>query len=245
MQFSKSKVEYATHQLSLYHGECPHNCSYCFVKMYRKRNWEWATGSLRRNHKAKELAKKASVSGVECLVISFTNDALPYSSNIREMKKRMWYLIGIMEILEARKIPTKILTKNAMINQLTEHTAPYKYIQIGLSITGNIDGWDNATKYEKYSSTNQMRFKTLKTLSNKGFRTWVSLEPILPQTDIEQLIKKITWGNRINEIWIGKPNYHQELIKAFCWSDVAKLAVFYQKKNPQLHIKSELLEYVK
>jgi len=189
MQFSPSKVEYVSHNLSNWYGKCPHGCIWCFNQIYRKRGWKWACGPLRKNEKALKIAKKANASNVTCLMLSFTNDPLPYGHETEIQRQRLAYLLEILEILEERQIPTKVLTKNRQIHLLTYKTIPYDYIQIGLSITTN--PWNSTIErtYERCLYSNDDRIYALKALAKKGFRTWVSMEPILPETDIKDLLR--------------------------------------------------------
>src|SRR4030042_131780 len=221
-KFSESKVEYASHQLSLYYGECPHKCSYCFVNNYRKRGYSWAMGELRVNQKAFSIAKEADTSKVTCLVVSFTNDPFPISYNEDVKDQRLASLKILLDILEARKIPTKVLTKNAQIEDLLDFQQdPYKYIQIGFSITTNPDNAIMRARYEPFASSIDERITALELFQVAGFKTWVSVEPILPNTQILDLLYSL---NRIGveEIWVGKTNYDPFLSKVYNWEDLLK-----------------------
>lgn len=237
-QFSESKVEYASHQLSLYYGECPHACKYCFLEVYRKRNWDWACGKLRLNEKAFSLVKEANKEKVSCLVVSFTNDPLPKVSG-REYTF-LFNLIQILCILEKRKIPTKVLTKNAGIKKLSLYTKPFEYIQIGCSLTTNRHNNDISYEWEPNASSIEDRYSALEFLYDKGFRTWASVEPILPKTDISTL-KHDLEEIRIEEVWLGKGSYHSELIKAHNWYQVLQNFSDYSRS---LFIKKELKKFL-
>jgi len=237
VRFNKSEVEYATHNLSLYYGHCPHGCRYCFVDNYRKRNWKWAIGPHRINKEAYELARHASTNGVECLVVSFTNDPLPRTKTTQAWHNKLRLLVRLLDILERRKIPTKVLTKNGGIWGIVDRTKPYKYIQIGVSITTNKLNWEVQKHWEPYSDWIVGRLGALLILNKKGFRTWISAEPILPQTDLFAFLNEISYV-KPEEVWFGRGSYHQELINAFDWEWVVK--IIGKMTIPGVHMKKEL-----
>lgn len=248
MQFSESKVEYASHQLSLYYGECPHKCTYCFVGNYRKRNWDWANGPLRINEKAYGIAKSADLSDIECLVVSFTNDPLP--DRIQEGKgvETLLRLTKLLNILEKRGIPTKVLTKNAQIRDIIPLVPiPYRFIQIGMTLTTNFLLSEISQEWEPHASPLKSRYHALRELQANGFRTWVSAEPILPGTQLYIFMVDLLTVNA-EEIWIGKGNYLKELINAHNWKKLAKLVRKFQI-NPlistKFHMKRELRKEAK
>lgn len=241
LQFSESKVEYASHQLSLYYGECPHKCAYCFVKNYRKRKWAWACGNIRDNPKAFDLAAFANNSNIKCLVVSFTSDPLPITDDSEEANFRLYRLQELMNILEERKIPTKVLTKNAQISEITKEVNPYKYISIGLSVTTNLENEYMRELWEKNTSTIKERLFALSLLRMEGFKTWASVEPILPKTKPKKLVfNLIRLG--LDEIWVGKSNYVSNLVNAHNWR---KMALDIQSLNSKrVFLKKELREYL-
>lgn len=245
MQFSKSKVEYASHQLSLYHGECPHGCKYCFVQNYRRRGWKWAVGDLRVNERAWDLAKLASKKDVTCLVVSFTNDPFPQVFDHPQHHYKAYFLYKILSILESRAIPTKVLTKNADIDYLAGAVnPPFEHIQIGLSITTDPLNERVKRKWEPYSSSIEGRLLALANLRDNGFRTWISVEPILPHTDIELLFEHCFQVDS-EEIWVGKGNYIKELEQAFDWKAVAnQIMTFHYRTKTKIFLKKELQEFL-
>lgn len=251
-RFSESKVEYASHQLSLYYGKCPHQCSYCFINyLYRKRKIPWSMGELRRNQKAIQIAKQANADKVDCLVVSFVNDPLPRLHPHRFLSEiarsdmfycRLNYLIEILDILNKRKINTKVLTKNSDIYEIALTRDPYEYITLGCSITTN--GYNDSVRkyFEPNTSTIKGRFSALDILKEHGFKTWVSMEPILPKTNILGLITSLI-SREVDEIWVGKNNYDPELTNVYDWKRLCKTLLKHQPIfSPKLHIKSELLK---
>lgn len=251
--FSESKVEYASHQLSLYYGECPHECSYCFVDyLYRKRNYRWAVGELRNNPKAFNIARNARADKIDCLVVSFTGDPFPsihptkaLSEKARESihYTRLTYLMNILDILESRKINTKVLTKNADILEVSFIREPYKHISFGFSITTN--GYnDQVTRhFEPNASTVNDRLFSLNEFRIHGFKTWVSIEPILPGTNVLGLIAALV-SMGIDEIWVGKNNYDPELVHAYDWKALANSLWNHRELfEPRLKIKKDLLKH--
>lgn len=214
MQFSPSKVGYASHQLSLWHGKCPNGCLYCYVeKLYggKGQKYAWATGEYRRNPKALELATHAAKKGVMQLVVSFTSDPLPQFPSEKDNNYNFDYLVEVLTILQDRQIPTKVLTKNAAIADLVNYLQPSPELQIGCSITTN---WYNESAQRQWEgncpSTIADRLIALSKLRDYGFRTWASCEPILPDTNIGKLLNDLK-GAGIQETWFGNGNYYPAL----------------------------------
>jgi len=208
-------------------------------------------GELRQNRKAIQIAAKANADNIDCLVISFVNDPLPrlYSNTalLDKAKESLYYsrlnhLIRILDILEKRKIITKVLTKNANILEIAHIRDSYDFITLGCSITTNVYN-ESVTKYfEPNTSSIRDRLLALNLLNKHGFKTWVSIEPILPNTNVLGLIHSLVSRN-VSEIWIGKNNYDPELMFAFNWKQLCKTLLKYQPLYyPKLKIKLELLK---
>ena len=243
MRFNKSAVgDYASHNLSLYYGECPHGCrkKYCYVPRLFGR-FDWASGPLRRNPKALKLCKYAQFDDVDCLVVSFSSDPLPFSNNQKRNDKRLSFLLRHLDILEMRGVPTKVLTKNTLIEELAIIRAPFEHVSIGLSITTDSQNHKETEYWEKGLPSIELRLRTLAHLSDKGFATWASMEPILPKTQIQTAISDIL-DTGVLELWVGKGSYVRRLENAFYWGQVAR-----QVKDlnfPQVHLKKELCNFL-
>lgn len=236
VEFSESKVEYASHQLSLWYGECPHKCTYCFVTNYRNRHWSWAEGPLRKNKRALTIAKLAPINNVTSLVISFTNESLPPNE-----PDAMQWLVEVVKVLLSRNIQVKILTKNCAIVTIANHIPPNPLLTIGMSITSNPGNDAIINQYEPYASSMSARIGSLIYLHELGYRTWVSMEPLLPNTNIEMLLDYIK-TIRPTEVWVGKGNYHADLDWAN-WREVAKRII--EERNAtgiNYQLKQELRE---
>jgi DNA repair photolyase len=242
VKFSESKVEYATHNLSIYHGECG-QCRYCFNQRAAKSGYGWATGPLRINPKLFDIVKSAPAEDVKALYISFTCDPLPLRIPIADALET---LAKVLTILVDRKIPTKVLTKNALIRSLGEHIAPSRYLTVGLSITS--DSFNKKMRYdwERYTHPIHLRLQALAQLKAAGFQTWVSVEPILPNTDLDVLMLEVL-GVKPDEIWIGKGNYFPELEQAFDWGAFLEHLKLYTGLDlaTKIHIKRELLRFAR
>lgn len=241
LTFNKTKVQYGTHNLAPWRGECPHNCDYCYIDLKFGR-YEWARGEIRKNPKALKKAFNASTRNVKMLVVSFSSDALPMASNKQEADARLQYLIHILDVLEKRKIPTKVLTKNADIGRLADFREPYKHIQIGMSITTNKANSEACIIWEKNASRLWERHGAMKKLEE--FRRWASAEPPLPGTYIPEWMSELDELG-LEEIWVGKGSHLLALEIAFNWNKVADYVNFYNPQNGmEIHIKKELKAYL-
>lgn len=242
MRFNISKVgDYASHNCSVWYGSCPHNCRYCYVRRLFGR-YKWACGPLRLNSQALKLCKYADFDDVKCLILQFSGDPLPLAKTKAEDITRLGILIKHLDYLELRGIPTKVLTKNAFISRITKYREPYQHIQLGMSITTDSQNQKETHYWEKGLHSINLRLGALEHLSDYGFSTWSSMEPILPRTQIQAAILEVL-DTGVSELWVGKGSYDRRLENAFSWGMVAREVK--DLNFPQVHLKKELRQYLK
>ena len=183
-------LEYAPVGCNLYTG-CPHDCEYCYLKR----------GVLSHAMGGTEVRLKSC----------FKNDDDAVMTFVREIDKHLDYLrqVGVFFsfstdpliketrdvtkccIIQAnnRHIPVKLLTKNAdfidddvFMSWLLLHDFRKDLVAFGFTLTGRDDMEPNA-------STNSQRIETMRRLSQMGFKTFASIEPVIDWTHANMVVK--------------------------------------------------------
>jgi len=191
----KTNVDYADEQITVYRS-CPFECRYCYVRLpiYRAR--------LRRGRydPMAEARRIARLSEPKTVCVSFTSDPFPWA----ERKLRI-----TMEVLRALS-PAKhhrvlILTKNPMLAfdelcRLREEGLSVEHFWLGTTVV------DFEGLLEPKAPHPAKRLLTLKEAKEAGFKTWLSLEPIIAHhTPLDAIL-----GETVNYVdWyvLGKLNY--------------------------------------
>ena len=98
-------------------------------------------------------------------------------------------------------------------------------------------------KIEPGASSYKDRVAALKYLHNKGFKTWVSVEPYptpnIIEQDIKKILKKLVF---VDKIIFGRTNYNKNVTsykehKIFYNKQAGIVIEFCEKNNIQYHIK--------
>ncbi len=174
--------EYAAVGCNFYTG-CPHNCSYCYLKRgapskqlggievkLKKCLKDEVTARLIL---AKELDANLEYLQKVGIFLSFTTD--PLIPETRDLT-----IAAVTYATIVRGIPVTMLTKNAdfikdphcmsIFEDIPERDR--KKIAFGFTLTGHDD-------MEPGASPNHDRIEAMKTMHQKGFKTWASIEPIV------------------------------------------------------------------
>lgn len=146
--------------------------------------------------------------------------------------------IKIIDRLNKDNIPAMVLTKGYLPKRL-ENTS--KINQYGITLVSLDEKFRE--KYEPYTVNYESRVKALRYLHNKGFKTWVSIEPYptpnICEQDLMKILKKIKF---VDYIVFGRLNYNKEVsnfknYKMF-FNNCANIVVdFCKKNNIKYHIK--------
>lgn len=203
----KTKVEYGSYTINHVEG-CSHGCLYpCYAMMLAKRfgkiaNYdEWLQPKIVSN--AYELLE-AELSNpnlkIDSVHLCFTTDPFMYGySDISAMS------IRLIKLINSHSIPCTVLTKGVLPKKLTllDQNNSFGITLISLNE-------EFRKRIEPFSAPYSKRISALKYLSEKSFKTWVSIEPyptpnILEQ-DILSLLEKIKF---VDKIIFGRMNYNK------------------------------------
>jgi len=217
----KTKVEYGDYTINHVQG-CSHGCTYpCYAMMLSKRFGrckdysEWCSPRLVKN--ALELLDKEIPKykdKIDCVQLCFMTDPFMYGyDEICQLS------IKIINKLNSNNIRCTALTKGILPNAL-ENTS--KRNEFGITLI---------SLNEEYRSINEPgsapytdRISSLRYLHNKGFKTWVSIEPYPTPNIIEQDFKQILESIKfVDKIIFGRLNYNKMV------SEYKDFQLFYNK----------------
>ena len=191
---AKTKVEYADYQITIY-PTCPYMCSYCWIQIppYNYRAKKMADPIK----KAIQLTRSRKPSKV---VVSFVND--PY----QPAEEETMLTRTVLSILLASKHQVLILTKN-----------PKLAYQRDLDVIKRGGYWLGSTitalwpiKHEPKAPSNDERLHWLRKAHEKGVKTWISMEPIIPNVTFPADIIKQT-SSYVDWYVLGSLNYARKL----------------------------------
>lgn len=237
----KTDVEYGDYTMNHVLG-CSHGCKYpCYAYLMAKRFGkvssyeEWLEPRLVSNTLEildKEIPKlKYKIKSVQ---LCFTTD--PFMCGYNEIKEMS--LASIRKLNEAG-IKCRILTKGILPIELAELSKDNEY---GITLISLNE--DFRKKMEPGSASYQDRLAALRALHDRGFYTWVSIEPyptpnIITQ-DIIEILETISFTDKII---FGRTNYNKEITffkdhKEFYNKQADIVINFCQKRHIDYHIKT-------
>ena len=226
-----TNVEYADEQVSIYPAPCEFNCRYCWAKLPL---WRYR---LRNPHPIREAYRLSRSRKPKRIAVSFTGD--PYQP--RELKENLTRhtLAGL---LSNPKLAVMILTKNPeMAVRRDIDFLKKENVWLGTTLT--------AIRYiedEPFAPANYRRIEALHEAHSQGVRTWVSVEPWLPDvTDPIQIIKEtrrfVDWyvvGRLDYETQLGYP----KVPKGWFKTRLEKVVELLESLGKPYHIKKQLKE---
>jgi len=168
----KSSVEYATDQITVYRS-CPYMCKYCWAQLplFKSR--------IQRGkyEPVAEAAKYVRIKGKRTIVVSFTADPYPPCEVEKKLTRRV---LNILAMCPQHKI--MVLTKNpALAFRDVDFVFEYGHPDFWFGTT--IVSLDK-TDWEPNAPNPKDRVLTLKLIgsySASKIKTWISIEPIIPE----------------------------------------------------------------
>ncbi len=166
-----SKLPGADYVINPYVG-CPHRCIYCyaeFMKRFSNHDEPWGTFT---DVKIRSTSSRAiDLQGKNVFFSSVTDCYNPLEAKYALMRKLL---------LQMRQSGAgiTILTKSALVLRDMDILAQLPDVTVGFSMNTTDDAFRQDT--EPAASSVPERFYALKTLHEKGIRTWVHVSPIFP-----------------------------------------------------------------
>ena len=237
----KTDVEYGDYTLNHVQG-CSHGCKYpCYAFMMAKRFGkiktyeEWTEPALVVN--AIEIIKKEIPKlkdKIEILHLCFTTD--PFMCGYQEVCDMSY---DILKLLNENGIKCSVLTKGLLPEKLGNLSKKNEYGITLVSLNENF-----RKKMEPQSADFERRIACLEDLHNKGFKTWVSIEPYptpnIIEQDVHEILDKIKFTDKII---FGRLNYNKKVTeykqhKAFYNKCASEVIGFCEQNNINFHIKN-------
>ncbi len=180
--FTRSKLPGAEWVLNPYVG-CGHNCLYCYAKFINR--WrptsygKWGSW-VEVKINAPELVKDKYIKGL--VFMSSICDAY------QPLEKKLKLTRRILDNMD-KNIELSILTKSDLVLRDTDVLKQFKSVEIGFTVN-SFAGKDKKL-FEPDSPDNSKRISALKTLKQKGFKTYAFVSPIIPDLiDLQGIISQ-------------------------------------------------------
>lgn len=226
----KSNVEYMDYYLNYVRG-CSHGCSYCWSRRLQGIPYEeWIKPELRP---IDGLDEQLEIWKPKISRLFLCNSSDAYQPIARKTTRE------IMSKLIRNNIRFTILTKSHEALNDIDLLKNYPRCCIGFSITTDDD--EQRVRWEPYSSSIQERIKAIRQFKDAGVKTWISMEPILPDSSPERILLElkddVDW-------WVfGRLNYHQ--VNNTWYREKARALIDIAKRyNLNFYIKKELRELI-
>ncbi len=239
----QSGVEYADFCLNHVEG-CSHGCKYpCYAYMMKKRCGivktyeEWCKPKIVSN--ALELLDKEIPrykSKIKYVHLCFSTDPFMYEQQeVHELS------LKIIDRLNKDEIRCTVLTKGLYPKELAGRNGQSMNNEYGITLVSLNENFKK--EFEPNSAGFRDRIKSLKYLHDKGFKTWVSMEPYptpnLIKQDLREILEAVSF---VNKIIFGRLNYSVKssefkYTKEF-YNSLAQTVIKFCKKNTiAYHIK--------
>lgn len=205
----KSKVEYANFCINHVLG-CAHGCRYpCYAMMMAKRfgkvkdYQDWRNPRIVSN--ALELLDREIPKykdQIDFVHLSFTTD--PFMYGYKEVQDLS---LKIIKKLNENNIKVTVLTKGVYPRELSNKKKYGSENIYGITLV-SLDE-DFRRRFEPYSAPFKKRIVALKSLSDKGLETWVSIEPYptpnLIEQDLTEVLNTVSFADKLI---FGRLNYN-------------------------------------
>lgn len=236
----KTGVEYGDYTMNHVFG-CAHGCRYpCYAFLLKKRfgqisSYEdWLEPRIVSNTLElldSEIPRlKDKITSVQ---LCFTTDPFMYGfDEVANMS------VAAIKKLNAAKIKCSVLTKGILPIELAECSKDNEY---GITLISLDEAYRE--KMEPGAAPFKERIDALKALSDKGFKTWVSMEPYptpnLIEQDLASILQAISF---VDKIIFGRTNYSKEVSayrqhKQFYNECAQQVIDFCNKQGLAYHIK--------
>jgi len=236
----KTGVEYGDYTMNHVLG-CSHGCKYpCYAYLMAKRfgkvgtYGEWVEPWLVSNTLEildKEIPRLKSK--IQSVQLCFTTD--PFMYRYDEIKQMS---LAAIQKLNAAGIKCTILTKGLLPQELADYSRDNEY---GITLTSLDEAYRERT--EPGAAPYADRLSALRSLHERGCKTWVSIEPYptpnLIEQDLSIILQVVAFTDRII---FGRTNYSKEIStyvthRAFYNEQAAMVIAFCEEHDIQYHIK--------
>ncbi len=234
----RSFVDYATDNITVYRS-CPYQCRYCYawrLKLFASRIKRGQYNPVAEAHKYLNSRKKKTI------VISFTSDPYPgYEEKIGLTR------LVLTVLSQARQHKVMLLTKNPMLPVKRDKDLLRKeHFWLGTTVI-TLDN-EKARYWEPYAPNPMERLRALSLAKQYGINTWLSIEPIIPETtDLVSIIERTknyidfyVLGSFNHAIRLGYTTYTKEGLVKWYKQQIPSAVDLLRSIGKRFHVKKEL-----
>jgi len=226
----RSGVEWTDYNANIYHG-CTHNCKYCYARLMTKRfepePSDWQDVKIVEN--AVELARRdiRALHPGRIMFCSMTDPYQPIEAETSLARK-------VLEVLLDSPFHVLILTKSPLVTRDYDLIRGHGNVEVGFTITS----LNNIPFYEPHAPGNTKRIEALKMAHDASIRTFVSVEPWIPDLTYPQLIiEKLR--DFVDHFIIGSLQY-SDVPHRFYADRLPSLIAWLHKNKIDYYLKREL-----
>jgi DNA repair photolyase len=169
----------------------------------------------------------------ETVLLSFTSD--PYQPIEQEVRLTR----EALEVMNGLVPHVAVLTKNIIVRDDFDIIAHNGWT-VGATLTCYSPEYSE--QYEPHAPLPAERIRMLEDAEKHGIDTFISVEPVLSEAELELVLQKIKHLKVKNGIRIGKWNHCSEANK-INWKSVLNTAINYANSGKPIYIKDELAKF--
>jgi DNA repair photolyase len=227
--------EYADLACNLYNG-CTHGCLYCYAKRYKQTDYYRAADPKKDviAKLKKDVAELERNGDTPEVLLSFQGDVYqPAEMELRLTRQAL-------EILREHNLSFTVLTKGGTRAMRDFDILESARARFGTTLIFLKQA--DADHYEPNSALLSDRIKALVNAKKRGIPTWVSLEPVIDQTQALNIVKVL---HSFVDFWkVGKINHDQKLEGRVDWKAFREQIVeLFQKVGAKYYLKKSLVDW--
>ena len=179
MDFGRGSIEYT---VNLYRG-CTHGCVYCYAPslVHEERKWgQFVDAKIN----APLVLRRELREAVQAPVF-FSSASDPY----QPVEARFKLTRRCLEALRDNQFPVVVLTRSPLVLRDLDVLRELEWVRVGCSISTAA-----SREFEPGVPPVERRIRTLRSLSEAGIQTWVSMAPVIPGImlfDLEDMLGKL------------------------------------------------------
>jgi DNA repair photolyase len=209
---SKSGIPGVDYCVNPYVG-CSHGCRYCyatFMKRFTGHKEEWGTFVDVKMNAAEVLGRELKKARPGHVMISSVTDA--YQERVEGKYK---LTRRCLEALLRYQFSVGILTKSPLVLRDLDLLEQFKDVEVGFTVSTDRD--EIRKIFEPQAPPIQARLQALKTLHEKGIKTYAFIGPVLPMNP-ERLAESLR--PHIDSLLIDRMNYVSKTRKLYRLKDL-------------------------
>jgi len=228
----RSGVEWTDYNCNIYRG-CAHNCKYCYARLMTKRfepnPFDWQDVKMVEN--AVELARRdiRALHPGRIMFCSMTDPYQPIEAETGLARK-------VLEVLVDSRFHVLILTKSPLVTRDYDLIRGHGNVEAGFTITS----LEDVSFWEPYAPGNKKRIEALKKAHSMGIKTFVSIEPWIPDISNPQLIVE-RLRDFVDRFIIGSMQYYG-VPRVFYAKRLPGLISWLDENKVNYYLKGELRE---